>query len=91
MQTVVVVVNNPGNLSSASQLGRVWQLVKAYESASFAYGNQSTVFWLNSYIKFMAFYDGNGEEEVDSQFFSILKKEKIFSVAARDARAVLLP
>lgn len=64
MQTVAVVVQKPGNLSDPPQLRRVKDLARAFETASYAYGSDSTSFWLSHFEDFETFYGGFEEGEV---------------------------
>ncbi|CAJ0588032.1 unnamed protein product [Cylicocyclus nassatus] len=62
MQTFVVVITNPGNLSDVHRLDAVKSIVHDYESASHSYGPASTFCFLFSYMDYITFLE---EEEDD--------------------------
>ncbi|CAJ0583039.1 unnamed protein product, partial [Mesorhabditis spiculigera] len=46
MQTMVVVVKNPGDLTNSTRLERMNAMVREFETAPHSYGNASTLYWI---------------------------------------------
>ncbi|VDK44382.1 unnamed protein product [Anisakis simplex] len=54
MQLLTVLVTKPGNLLKGSEMRKLKNLLDDFENASFSYGHSSTLFWLPSYMDFIA-------------------------------------
>uniref|UniRef100_A0A0R3RIK9 SSD domain-containing protein n=1 Tax=Elaeophora elaphi TaxID=1147741 RepID=A0A0R3RIK9_9BILA len=60
MQPITIFIMNPGDLRDPDRLNGIKALVSEYEQTLYSYGNKSTLFWLQQYEEFLAFY---GESE----------------------------
>ncbi|KAK6757810.1 hypothetical protein RB195_015559 [Necator americanus] len=63
MQTFAVVVTTPGDLRDANRLTAVKSMIKDYETASYSYGPASTFCFLQPYLDYLTFREGEEEDE----------------------------
>ncbi|KAF1755055.1 hypothetical protein GCK72_021623 [Caenorhabditis remanei] len=70
MQSVAVLVKQPGDLRKPENLENLQNLIKDFEAAKYSYGKESTICWLQSYLDFLAFYEDSEEdfEEISGNF-----------------------
>ena len=62
VQSVAVIVTNPGDLRNETQRAHVGSLVRDFETASYAYGSNSTFYFLKAYMDFLQFFHSDDEE-----------------------------
>ncbi|EYC10290.1 hypothetical protein Y032_0056g2663 [Ancylostoma ceylanicum] len=67
MQTFAIVVTTPGDLRDARRLTAVKNVIKDYETASYSYGPASTFCFLQPYLDYVTFREGE-EEDTDVPF-----------------------
>ncbi|KJH53586.1 patched family protein [Dictyocaulus viviparus] len=63
MQTVAIVVTSPGDLRDPQQLNSLMNMIKDYETATYSYGSESTSCFLESYLEFLTFHEGDDEDQ----------------------------
>ncbi|CAO4382499.1 unnamed protein product [Caenorhabditis nigoni] len=79
MQSVAILVKNPGDLRNPTGLQNLQNLIKDFESAKFSYGKESTICWLDSYLDFLAFYEDSEEDFEDSGNSTRIRKPVNFT------------
>ncbi|EGT51422.1 CBN-PTR-22 protein [Caenorhabditis brenneri] len=65
MQSVAILVKQPGDLRNPKNLENLEQLIKDFEAAKYSYGKESTICWLQSYLDFLSFYEDSEEEDIE--------------------------
>ncbi|EPB71711.1 patched family protein [Ancylostoma ceylanicum] len=65
MQTFAIVVTTPGDLRDARRLTAVKNVIKDYETASYSYGPASTFCFLQPYLDYVTFREGEEEDTTD--------------------------
>ncbi|ETN75506.1 patched family protein [Necator americanus] len=84
MQTFAVVVTTPGDLRDANRLTAVKSMIKDYETASYSYGPASTFCFLQPYLDYLTFREG---EEEDEEWRGISRKYPELGVYAYTERS----
>ncbi|CAB3396584.1 unnamed protein product [Caenorhabditis bovis] len=75
MQSVAVLVHNPQDLRDPSTLGRLKNLIYDFETATYSFGESSTICWLQPYLDFLNFYTDSEEEDAVSTHFNFTYKD----------------
>lgn len=76
MQSVAILVHKPGDLRDPVNLSNLENLIHDYEHSMNAYGPESTISFLDSYLDFLAFYEDSEEENFDFEAGNLEKSSK---------------
>ncbi|PIO61880.1 hypothetical protein TELCIR_16581, partial [Teladorsagia circumcincta] len=77
MQPITVFILNPGDLREPKRLSTIKQIVQDFENSTYAYGPESTFFWITAYEEFLNFY-GETEEFTYAEMPTFFKSATYF-------------